>query len=571
MSGRSPVSAAPVLWYAVRLYWSPTVSMAVIAAMMLLLTWGLTADLMTLLLVLPFPAFMTGLLLQRAHTGFALVLPVSPSVEVMARYLMGSAITTGPALLWFVVRWARGGFDASADTLLEVAPMAQASAVVAFVCMAFTVSFALATRPLRDPETPPFSVLQVALVGSTILAAMMAVMFLPGPWLRPVSLASALAAVALVVWRRRHLHAPLPSAVVRHDEAIESDDARPRATVAPTRFRELSGRSALWWPLLRVAVPPYTRWFMGIFGALSALYGYEPEIGTMPVYAAAVLAVHPMAATRMLTVLPFPAWKRLALIMGVGLGALAGGFGVGWAARSVADRVGADSLMTTSPSYRSPWDDASGKELPARARVRFTYWQWARGGTAPAIEAPWGERVTPFIVRTFGVTWFNPYSVRPTNSTRFADWQWERLTTVMYGQAVPYAKDRDEWPPLRVNTTVVRVFNLGITLALGLLLVLATWYERDRASSTAMRIARQAFWVPVLAYILLPMASPDGTRLHEAMLEKLALLLASHFPSPLLLWPVVLLLTVAPTLLLIPLLRRAAQQPALEFTASARG
>jgi len=73
-------------------------------------------------------------------------------------------------------------------------------------------------------------------------------------------------------------------------------------------------------------------------------------------------------------------------------------------------------------------------------RVPAGFWRWARAGSVPGIEAPWGERARPETSERWGLALYSPYSVGRENSQRFLEWQLLRATQAVYGEPIPLAR-----------------------------------------------------------------------------------------------------------------------------------
>jgi hypothetical protein len=64
------------------------------------------------------------------------------------------------------------------------------------------------------------------------------------------------------------------------------------------------------------------------------------------------------------------------------------------------------------------------------------YWRWASGGSAPMLDAPWGENYRPETQKWLGLLFYNPYSVDRAASQQYLEWQFLRATQAVYGRAV---------------------------------------------------------------------------------------------------------------------------------------
>ncbi|MEP6836321.1 MAG: hypothetical protein ABJB74_23225 [Gemmatimonas sp.] len=111
--------------------------------------------------------------------------------------------------------------------------------------------------------------------------------------------------------------------------------------------------------------------------------------------------------------------------------------------------------------------------------VSFDYWEQANGAVAP-ITAPWGETVQPYVIHVFNRTYYNPYTARKASSERFTAWQFERLTTSVFG--VPLAlKDHDDGQlnPRRLNAQPrMMILNVATALVIGFLFMIGMGFVR---------------------------------------------------------------------------------------------
>lgn len=180
------------------------------------------------------------------------------------------------------------------------------------------------------------------------------------------------------------------------------------------------------------------------------------------------------------------------------------------------------------------------KYFSSPTRVGIEYWQVASGATAPIITAPWGETAEPYVVHVFGNVLYNPYSSRLASSDRFAKWQYERLTTAVYGKAVPFKEyeEGDVFP--RKQTAKLRMMMLNIsavlTVAVLVISVLTVAWHRLfwKVSTLASVISVAAFLTPMAAWLYLQILvlGPQGvTSFILPLIEGQLLRLSAALPA----------------------------------------
>ncbi len=106
-------------------------------------------------------------------------------------------------------------------------------------------------------------------------------------------------------------------------------------------------------------------------------------------------------------------------------------------------------------------------------RVPFEYWAPARGDSAPVIRAAWGETAPAYTLKVFGVTYFNPYTVRATSSSAFLDWQFRRATQAVYGDELDRSTYQPDAAPRRVTFGLRMQLLEGSAMLLYTMLLLA--------------------------------------------------------------------------------------------------
>jgi hypothetical protein len=199
---------------------------------------------------------------------------------------------------------------------------------------------------------------------------------------------------------------------------------------------------APWWAVFRAL---YFRrqkiaiWFLAIEGVLwfsvnSGTPLTDPLLGLLTIYPFALMLFAGYSSEwRWLLPLPISARKLLwlawsatasAILVGVLAAAIAGYA----TSNPAAVRLGHARSMMSSSNVDEPGT--------LNVQVPGGYWRWARGGTAPVIEAPWGENYRPQTEQWLSLAFYNPYSVGRESSQRFLEWQFLRATEAAYGQPI---------------------------------------------------------------------------------------------------------------------------------------
>lgn len=206
------------------------------------------------------------------------------------------------------------------------------------------------------------------------------------------------------------------------------------ATQDPSRSE--AAQATPWWPVLRAVYFSNSRtsgWllimvlvqaliFGGVFAVFVALYipmlyfEYRNKLRWL---------LHLPISSRKLE---WVAWGPTAAVILLGL-----------MLNSGMNALGMSALLSVDEAavYTRANADESGT---SNIRVPAGYWHWARGGSVPAIEAPWGERYQPESRGWRSFVVYNPYSVGRENSQRFLEWQFARATAAVYGQAIPISQ-----------------------------------------------------------------------------------------------------------------------------------
>jgi hypothetical protein len=559
------VSRLHIVWLLVRLQLTWPVLMATGMVTLLLLSFGRGPGAGEMLpFVLPFAVFGGGLMMPASVSLLEAVLPLRPAWSFLVRYTVRLLAVLLPVALWRIAG-ASGAADASTAAVVTL---------VLLVVVALTVPFMLVVSPVRAAQgaamagapragvSPVRSMLAaVALAGVTIGLAFLS----PSQRLGcAVALAVVTVGAAVRMWGRTSMAIPSASATA-------SVAAKTGAGTAAFAHMEIpAARVGVLWMLLRLALPPWMRWMHLFQLGIVAMLGYFGQLTLSGWFWALVVSQHVAFGTRFMTALPWPAWRRLALMVAVGPLAAVAAHGAGGAASHLVHQV-TGAQANVAPHDGAPSDPAAAGTRDNPSRVRLTFWRHASGGGAPRIAAPWGEQVDAFTVRILGLTFYNPFTVRESSSPQFTAWQWERLTRAVYGQPVLQERaDPDAWPPLRTAHWPVRLMTASLSFTVLLLMTYAVWGSRQ-AVATVAGVAKQAGYAPAFLLVILSIASPRGADGEVALLEATALWLVDALPAGPLSLPGLLFVAMLPLLFTALLLWRAAHDAVLEFKPLPRG
>jgi hypothetical protein len=183
----------------------------------------------------------------------------------------------------------------------------------------------------------------------------------------------------------------------------------------------------------------------------------------------------------------------------------------------------------------TPFDRSNADESGTmNVQIPAGYWRWARGGSAPVIEAPWGESYRPETSTRWRLAFYNSYSVGRESSQRFLEWQFRRATQAVYGQAIAVSQSEDlarmkttlQQPKARVIITALVVLYFLIQMCA---LHLSGWkrIHYTRAGFRALLATAPMFTVFLLVLAPFPRFG-DGGFLIERVLLHLAGPLADH-------------------------------------------
>lgn len=387
------------------------------------------------------------------------------------------------------------------------------------------------------------------------------------PW-RIVAPAVAVLLILPFVWRQwTRANGPTKSAVFDEEAtgvrpmAVRGDIHQPLHTVSR------SGPGLLdTWRLVWTLSP--TRWYL-VLGSVLFLpqIAFSTYIGSRnspSLFAAMVPAMLMLSQSQALSVLPVHPWRRLQLL--VVMFPLAATLAVvfGLALRSAyRPPITHTREAPFAKAFAGDWDNPS--------RVDLAYWRWSSADTPPSVIAPWGEQVEPYAARILGWWLYNPFTVQEGVTESFQTWQWQRLTTAVYGQPVAKAvlskRTRDR-PPMRSEQWPIVTLRTAFSFALLLLVTLGCWYSRMNRFTWRSALSTAGLCVLMFLPILVDSLSGGlGLGIVSGVVDQLLMALVAQMPSdPLALVTTVGAISLLPNLLALGLLYRASLQPMLEFS-----
>lgn len=501
-------------------------------------------------------------------------------MHVAQRLLLG----VGPFVVVSLVVWSVRALTGSASWSLMSADTEGSVPGQTWLELAFLLFFAclvpfLAVRsPIVSHGEATVRRVRVIMVWTAWL--LFGVQWLPGRWQLIVTSAAVLLALPWAWWQWQRASSPMPSAWWEPGEpTVGATTQMVARTGVPVRDvpianhqpgtpkvpgREPGVRDVLW--LVWTLSP--TRKIVAILPFLYAtLLGYSTFTGaraSVSLAAALIPVMLMFTNTQGLSVLPVRPWRRL--LLGVLMGPVLSTLGM---------MIGLGLRAAFEPPLKhtreAPYAEQLAGDWDNPSRVELAYWRWSEADAPPVVVAPWGEQVEPYAARVLGRWLYNPFTIRDKSSGAFRAWQWQRLTTAVYGQPVPqeqFSKRERQHPPMRSEQWPVLVLRTAFSFALMTFLVLPCWHMRIHRYTW-----RSAFWTAVFVVpMLLPMlasALVDGLRvgLVSAVADQLLLALVAGLPSdPISMATMLAILALLPALAALGLLYRASLQPMLEFS-----
>ncbi len=488
-------------------------------------------------------------------------------LHIAQRLLLGLGPFVLMSLLVWGIGWVRVGSvhagpiaarqsDASAQPWLEV---------VAVLVLACLLPFLSAQSPIADGGEKALRERRAFVLSIGWL--LVALHWLGEPW-RLFAPTAAVLLMLPLVWRQwTRAYEPAVSASLEYDSS-ESRPMKMRGAYGlPSRPASTSGPGLLdTWRLVWALSP--SRWLLVVLSAmyppLIAYGAYTGSRNAISLFAAMVPAMIFLSQSQALSVLPVHPWRRLQLT--VVMFPLAATMAVvcGLALRSV-------YRPPITHTREAPFGEAFAGDWDNPSRVQLAYWRWSSADTPPAVVAPWGEQVRPYAARILVWWLYNPFTVRKGTSEAFQRWQWQRLTTTVYG--VPVAKEvlakrtRDR-PPMRSEQWPILTLRTAFSFALLLIVTLGCWHGRVNRFTWRAALGTAGFCLLMLLPMLGDFLSGGlGLGLVSGVVDQLLMALVAQLPTdPLALVTTVGAISLLPVLAALALLYRASLQPMLEFT-----
>lgn len=406
-------------------------------------------DTITMTFALAFLMVATGLPAERA-TVFEAALPIS------GRHLMAARLIETFALWWLL------GLVVIGETLV-LRGWEDALRMLEMGAAAAPLWLGVQSFGIRETSPPRWARNRMYILGCAAWICFPGALDPRRLWRVPVLLGVCLAARAVLLVRLWHA-------------APEGFQIAPLSPVRPPRFtlRWPNWRSVwspVWLPAWRSFLNPQT--WVGLFSCwILAALGMSLPLGV----ALVVTTLSSLRRLEWLLVRPISRRRLLPMMLLPGLCVLIATVLVSGDIRLARE----DPAVSTGHS--DVWQEkaAAGPGTP-NVLAPATYWNWAWGWQAPAIQSPWGETAQPRTFIRLGFAFYNPYSVAPHNSARFLDWQFARATEAVYGRAVPLAQAA-ELPKLglipltrQIRTRSIEL--LGAVLAFLGFFYLALWHK----------------------------------------------------------------------------------------------
>jgi hypothetical protein len=413
----------------------------------------------------------------RRATLFEAALPIPAPALFTARLLFFLAVIWAP-LLTLIAIVPRGGL---------------AEALAAGAILSLAAVFCLTARVEEFASPIPRTVLIAA--GAIMIGLLQA-------WsghAAVIALVCAVAAAArlIVVWPR------IPAGF--QAAAIEPRAARGAGRrVTPVRLLTVL-------PVLRSALPSIVLVMLGVIVLQGIVGGW-----TYGVIAGIGMPGVARRASRWMWALPISRRTLLALTVLPYVLAIAGGFALGAWLQPVGGK----------PPYPVSRYDEGGRYADC--------WRFARGVPVPVTVAPWGETAEPDVARFPGFVLYNPFAVRPDNSKRFLEWQFQRATEAIYGRRIStdeyHRTDRGKLRPISMQSRAA-MLTLAIVTCMALFGAFCFAMLESRRFGRLSKLWRNALgavavtlgFAPVLAIMLFSRVTPNiligaaAIRLSEAL------------------------------------------------------
>ena len=430
---------------------------------------------------------------HRRASFFEAALPVAARDLYLARLL---------SLLSMI--WLPGAMAALSLLMGGKSATARVAAVVMFLTLITVVN--LSVR-IEEFAAPPRVTMLCAVAAALIIVP---TMLLGHPGAVAAICAAAAAGVGGYAWRS--IPATFQSA--------------PMDAAAAQRRTGRAAAALPWWPILRSLFP----WQVAVFIPISFIWLTTGQWIWAPTYLMMAYG-QVRLSTRWTQALPMSRSTLLAASMVPFLLVLAGAAEIGMLTGAAAKS--SDLVRQGDPNHFRATGTPDVFVSPA-------FWQRARGGVPPAIEAPWGETFPPEPISVFGLTFYNPYAVGVHNSERFEEWQFARATERIYGRALSPRQLAETKPgTLRpiVLTPRMQVLTIAALLIMALfwvwLIEFCGWHRIGRLSKAARNTLGFGSFGSITLFLLALELGWGGrpSGMGRAGLEGLLLLASNYLPA----------------------------------------
>jgi len=388
-----------------------------------------------------------GTMLPPAPTLFETALPLHARDVRIARATSALLIILLPCAAWLVA--IQAGAYASM-------PFPRSVSLVMVAVMALLIAY------LGEHVRAPVSHNVAIFLRLVMLAAASAAVLYVLP---PLVAMSVLTVATVGVYQL--LSRAIPAAIPREDRVSQE-------AWRSVRDRDRSNKPAtLWKPLLRLGT--YLAWLLP-FADFSAMTSGRFSALQLPIV---FLITNSAARTRLQWLIRMPLSHRVRLLLVSGPPLLLSSIGL---------TIGVVGTTWSSWNDRTLQNGAPAPALDTRVGARYVvplaFWQRVPSGNTPVITTPWGETAVVDTMSRLGITFYNPYSFSGTSSARFRQWQFARITKLVYMQkftveAYDAMAEADSLPLPRLQQLPLRILRAGALLCLLLLLIIALDASRD--------------------------------------------------------------------------------------------
>jgi hypothetical protein len=345
--------------------------------------------------------------------------PFQAALPIDGRQLIASRVLSLLAFIWMPILAAMARMLAGRGEPARVGslPLLEAGVIVT------TVILLVQSVRIRELSPPPWLTI-VAYAGIFLLLPIMGSNLFPGPVAVVIAVVAGCTVASAVLFLKAWMSVPKAFQLAPAEAASLSTEP---STELSTERAGRGWPAFAWWPVFHAL---YGRWQVRLFPSVSLVAALAGNWGFALLMAPSFYGswhwlLHlPVSARKLFWALWLPLFAPLL---------------AGLLLNPQIDNYFRSKRPAVFAGYSRFWDergDARGSAGTPNVQVPAAYWRWARGSTAPAVEAPWGERVQPATSIKLGLAFYNPYSVDRSNSRRFLEWQFMRATEAVYGRPI---------------------------------------------------------------------------------------------------------------------------------------